>query len=411
MGHWGLDITQFGQQLDLIPLKAQAATEGFLDNITSTFAAAFTGGGGFLGGLQSVMTQGWGQLFLEEGEKAATGFLGKMQGVMGALGGVPLVGPLLAAFGPALIGGIGKLAGKAWDGIKNMFGPSKAQKLGRDMFAGFNAGIAPELTQTEAYTDAVQVAITAGWDRTLAETVVAFQQTAVAAGLSADEGFAAYDAYQGAVKSGNTELMGKLETDYAEWQRMGKKTADDNAAASDASKVDIIADASEIAEQFKGLTAEEATQLGLALLDLGSKANEGFTQIHDSAIATGNALANNLLPQILAVSRAISRIPRNITIRTTHVTSYVTEGKIQGRQHGGPVGAGQSVIVGEAGPEIFTPGRSGSVTSNRSIPSAEEIGAAVARAMQGAPLVVPRDAVTDAVLGNSPSRQALAGYQ
>ena len=83
----------------------------------------------------------------------------------------------------------------------------------------------------------------------------------------------------------------------------------------------------------------------------------------------------------------------------------------EGRQHGGPVGAGQSVIVGEAGPEIFTPGRSGSVTSNRSIPSAEEIGAAVARAMQGAPLVVPRDAVTDAVLGNSPSRQALAGYQ
>ena len=70
VGHWGLDITQFGQQLDLIPLKAQAATEGFLDNITSTFAAAFTGGGGFLGGLQSVMTQGWGQLFVGEGENS-----------------------------------------------------------------------------------------------------------------------------------------------------------------------------------------------------------------------------------------------------------------------------------------------------------------------------------------------------
>ena len=115
------------------------------------------------------------------------------------------------------------------------------------------------------------------------------------------------------------------------------------------------------------------------------------------------------------VSAELERIPTSrtvhITIRTSHVASYATEGKIQGRQHGGPVGAGQSVIVGEAGPEIFTPGRSGSVTSNRSIPSAEEIGAAVARAMQRAPLVVPRDAVTDAVLGNSPSRQALAGYQ
>ena len=69
------------------------------------------------------------------------------------------------------------------------------------------------------------------------------------------------------------------------------------------------------------------------------------------------------------------------------------------------------MIVGEAGPEIWTPGRSGSVTANKSIPSADEIGDAVAQAIRRTPLVVPRDAVTDAVLGNSPSRQALAGYQ
>ena len=107
---------------------------------------------------------------------------------------------------------------------------------------------------------------------------------------------------------------------------------------------------------------------------------------------------------------------QSFTIREHRQFSYsgfqeFGEGGPEGRQHGGPVGAGQSVIVGEAGPEIFTPGRSGSVTSNRSIPSADEIGDAVAQAIRRTPLVVPRDAVTDAVLGNSPSRQALAGYQ
>ena len=53
----------------------------FLNGISTTFAQAFAGGGGFLGGLQSVMTQGWGSLFLAEGEEQAGGFLGTMQGV------------------------------------------------------------------------------------------------------------------------------------------------------------------------------------------------------------------------------------------------------------------------------------------------------------------------------------------
>ena len=408
LGHWGLAADAMGKQLDVLPLKAQAAAEGFLDNITGTFAQAFAGGGGFLGGLQSVMTQGWGKLFVGEGETAATGFLGKMQGVMGALGGIPLVGPLLAAFGPALISGIGKLAGKVWGGIKSLFGgPSEQERLGRDLFANFHAGIAPELKQSEAYILEVQAAIADGWDVTLAETAVAFKRTAAAAGLSADEGFAAYEQYQNAVKSGNTDLMEQLEGDYAEWQRMAAETASANTTASDESTAEIVHDAAEIGKQFQGLTTEEAAKLGAALLDLGNKANRGFTLIHSSALATGNALGNNLLPQILAVSRALRNMPTDITIRT----SYVTVGEnIPGRQHGGPVSAGRPYVVGEAGPELFVPGRSGSVASNRSIPSAEEIGAAVARAMQRAPLIVPRDAVTDTVLGNSPSRRALAGF-
>ena len=83
---------------------------------------------------------------------------------------------------------------------------------------------------------------------------------------------------------------------------------------------------------------------------------------------------------------------------------------LEGRLHGGPVAAGVPYRVGEGGEEIFVPGVSGSVVPNRGIPSAEAIGAAVARAMRRTPLAVPRDAVTDTVLGNSPSRRALAGF-
>ena len=72
--------------------------------------------------------------------------------------------------------------------------------------------------------------------------------------------------------------------------------------------------------------------------------------------------------------------------------------------------AGRPYMVGERGPEIFTPGRSGSVAANKSIPTAEEIGAAVAAALHRVPLVVPQDAVTDSILRRTPNRQALRGW-
>ena len=359
----------------------------FFDNM----AQAFAGGGGFIGGLQATMTQGWSSLFLKEGETQATGFLGTMQGIMGQLGGVPLVGPLLASFGPALIAGLGKLAGKVWSKIKSLFGgPSKAEQEGRDMFAAFHAGLSPELKKTEAYTSEVQAAIAAGWDRTLAETAVAFKKTAIAAGLSGEAGFEAYTQYQNAVADGNTELMMKLEAQYAEWERMAAETADKNTAASADSTEAIVHDADEIGRQFKGLTTEEAAKLGLALLDLGNKANQGFTLIHDSAIATGNALANGLLPKILSVSDAIRNIPTHHTVTVEYRGVQTgTHGAVDvpGRQHGGPVRAGRPYMVGERGPELFVPSRSGRIDPNVSSGGggvdAKELAKAVADALQG----------------------------
>ena len=319
-------------------------------NFFSTMSSAFEGGGGFMGGIKSLATQGFGSLFLAEGATAAGGFLGSMQGVFTALGGIPLVGPLLQQFGPALLKGIGKLAGKVWGGIKNLFGgPSEAELLARELFSNFHKGAKAELDGTERYADEVARAVDDGWDVTLAETRAAFILWGTDAGKTYDQAFADYGKYQDAVKSGNTDLMKQIEDEYKAYRNGASATMNQ-----------VSADASTMASSVSG--------------------------------------------QLNALSAKRWRV--NIEYKGKRTGDH---GEVPGRQHGGPVSAGSPYLIGEAGPEMFVPGQSGSVVSNKSIPTAEEIGAAVAAAMQRVPLVVPQDAVTDAMLRNAPRRQALHG--
>ena len=78
------------------------------------------------------------------------------------------------------------------------------------------------------------------------------------------------------------------------------------------------------------------------------------------------------------------------------------------RARGGPVTAGRPYMVGERGPEVFTPSASGSILPNGL--TAESIGAAVARALQRNPPVVSQSPVTDSVMRAWPRQQALRGY-
>ena len=118
---------------------------------------------------------------------------------------------------------------------------------------------------------------------------------------------------------------------------------------------------------------------------------------------------------IQAAFNAIEIKDQSFTIREHRDFSYsghqsFEDDETEGRQHGGPVSAGRPYMVGERGPEMFIPGSSGSVASNKSLPTAEEIGAAVAAALHRVPLVVPQDAVTDSILRRTPNRQALRGW-
>jgi len=58
-------------------------------------------------------------------------------------------------------------------------------------------------------------------------------------------------------------------------------------------------------------------------------------------------------------------VTRSINEVVTRITQNITGP--QAREHGGPVSAGRSYMVGEVGPELFTPSRSGNITPNSAL--------------------------------------------
>ena len=417
-------------------------------NFFDTIGRAFEGGGGFMGGIKSLATQGFksifgggggggggggflGGLFSGGGSSAASDFVGPQSpGAGGLLGGlmgkmnaakgwlskgigtamdmVPIIGPLLSAFGPAMLKGLGKLAGKVWGGIKKLFGgPDKAELAARETFAGFHKGVVKELGGTQRYADEVQRAVDDGWDRTLAETRAGFILWGTDAGKTYDEAFADYGRYEKAVRDGNTSLMKQIDAEYEQYRQGAKVAADTAIAESDRTT-------SAISDNIDSL----GNQIGddyAAMIASAAGAFEGMAE-HAEGFATGAAGEMEVLHRsaagafdaiVLDSQRARDGV--NAAFAGISGPRPRPSGGLPGRQHGGPVSAGVPYRVGERGEEIFVPGSSGSVVPNKSIPSADEIGAAVVAALHRVPLVVPRDAVTDAMLRNAPRRQALHG--
>ena len=157
--------------------KIEQAFQGFGAEIGQTIARAFEGGGGFLGGIKSLFSQGLGQIFSSLGGGkggGVTNALGKLfsgGGVLGKIGsigttigggigkflslglnGVPIVGPFLAAFGGPLLKGVGKL-------FKKMFGgPSEAELAGRKTAGAFRDGVIATLNDGQL-AEAAQAAL------------------------------------------------------------------------------------------------------------------------------------------------------------------------------------------------------------------------------------------------------------
>ena len=127
----------------------------FSDSFSARLSRTFESGGSFTDALKSQL--------VDVGQNVQ-GFLGNA--LSGALNMVPVVGPLLAQFAPALMAGISKLAGKVWGGIKSLFGgPDGIEMEGREAAADARDAIADTLTDgqiSEAagdMADAVHIAV------------------------------------------------------------------------------------------------------------------------------------------------------------------------------------------------------------------------------------------------------------
>ena len=473
--HWGSQLEGVGTAVEPIPLlldeTEQSANQ--LDVTLAALAGQMGGAAGQAANLAIGMMQSNDQL--EEGEEgfsniqigaAVAGYalqsIGEeMGGTVGAI--VSGVGTMASAFatgGPlgAAIAGAGLLI----KGLISLGGPSEAELAAREAFGAWHKGAVDALGETKRFADEVQRAIADGWDRTLAEARAGFILWGQAAGKTYDEAFADYARYEQAQRDGNTALMARLEAEYAGYRELARvmdevydsvisayaRAKDAGVAAYDevylaaieagkgqaeaaslAAEAQVEATAAVLAaegekyariaafeaalEAIRSGNAHEAAEAartaaretreawGVAMDAVEQASNHASDAMVDDARRAGNAMSNAARQAEDAAQRARDQIP----------TYFHGGGYMPGRQHGGPVSAGQPYVVGEGGrAEIFVPGQSGRVVPNSGIPSAAEIGAAVAVAMRRAPLVVPRDAVTDTVLGNSPSRQALAGY-
>ena len=99
----------------------------------------------------------------------------------------------------------------------------------------------------------------------------------------------------------------------------------------------------------------------------------------------------------------------NVSHHTTYTSSGSSgEGDRFGgkRAAGGPVSGGRSYLIGERGPELFTPRSGGHVTATKDIIDYGRLAAAIA----ANPPVIAPDQVAAASLRESPAERAWRGW-
>ena len=191
-------------------------------NIFDTISRAFEGGGGYLGGIKSLGAQIGGDFL----QGMQDGTLSKMEGVMGqigskmeslwkgitgALSAIPFAGQILAAFGPKLLEGLGKIGKKVWTTIKGWFGgPSEAELAARNTFEGVRKGFVETIGTMPKYQEYVNSLLSQGWDRRLAEVKAGFDYWGRKAGMTWEEIGVLYTQYQEALQRGDTATMERI---------------------------------------------------------------------------------------------------------------------------------------------------------------------------------------------------------
>lgn len=192
------------------------------------------------------------------------------------------------------------------------------------------------------------------------------------------------------IKTGETNLallQAKIDGRYEEEALAQKIKAIEESNLNDVQKqkkIEIVEQTAALEKQFQA--AEKLDQvyesigqsISTGIVDALSAAVEGTKSLADVASQTLRQVANILLQ--FGVNTALGGIPG--------LSAF-----FPGRAKGGTVTGGRSYMVGEKGPELFTPGRSGSIAPSGSF--------------GGANVVVNVDASGSQAQGNEPNAKAL----
>ena len=366
-------------------LKSTSIVEGFKaagSNAGLEFDLAFMDGpGGIMTTVpQNMMTLAedgsWtlaggigGEAMAEATEAAVKGFdfSGMFTGIMSAFNGfvdggwksgLTQLTNVALSFLPPGMSQVAQAALGAFKGIWNKFfgKPGEAELAARASFDSIQQSFRTNLGDMAEYQEYFNSLVAQGWDENQAEVKAGFDYWGRQAGVSWEEIGALHTRYLEAVKAGNAEEIAAVEAVIQAWRDQSAAVAD-NTAAVDANATAAEHSAEEVARQFRGLTDDEAAALSQALLDLGSNANRAFTDMHDSALAAGNAVALLLNRLQEAVSQ---RWQASIGLSAAPVDAVPLAA-------GGPAMAGAPHWVGERGPELFVPRSSGTVVPNHAL--------------------------------------------
>ena len=211
---------------------ATSAGAQWVESYFDTLSRAFEGGGGFMGGLKSLASNAFGQMFSKIGGGSGgkftdalskvfsgDGLLGKIGAAGSKLGGklgeflsiglnaVPVVGPFLAAFAPLMAAGLKKAWKWIWHGMKEWYtfgligGASPTEQAGRKSAHEFRQGVIAGLS--EGQRAEVQMSWDQGWDSSV---IIAVRDALVLTGMEFDAARAAagrwYDKLHAAEKHG-----------------------------------------------------------------------------------------------------------------------------------------------------------------------------------------------------------------
>ena len=380
---------------------ATSAGSNWVGSFFDTLSKAFEGGGGFMGGIKSLASRAFGQVFSVVGGKSGGGFtdalskvfsgeglLGKIGAVGSKIGGtlgkflsvglnsVPIVGPFLAAFAPLIMKGLKKVGGKIWGVWKDVWtlglhrfigGPDKAEKAGRKTAEAFRQGVKAGLSPEQAAE--ASKSWNAGWD---ASVKIAVRDAKILAGATAQAATAAgesmFQALWRAEKKGSEAVQ--QVTSSIQLILSANATASEEATESMTEDFDAF---------FTGVTAEQAPKLTEAMIEMFAKARkEG-----ELFAATMIDIFADVGKGVTAYINGLNAIPRKVTTTITTLNRTVPQNGSKGaseRRHGGPVRFGTS------GPEMFVPSQSRSIEQRGSSGGgvdAKALGKAVADALEG----------------------------